>query len=200
MRVTRSAALLALVILAWGCAAASSGSPAASGPTPTATTAASTTSVSPAPATGEASAEPSPTATGTPRPWASDPLTTTARTAFVAAADRVNAAVDAAYRTYPIFNVHDVAAGRAFFRLASTAEREFVTAVKGIAFPAGMEADVKTLLDAEAALIEVEGRAAEAKTLEALDALLREYIAASKTAADASTVVRQDLGLPVGTS
>ena len=50
---------------------------------------------------------------------------------FVAAADRVNAAVDAAYRTYPIFNVHDVAAGRAFFRAASTAEREFVTAVKG---------------------------------------------------------------------
>jgi hypothetical protein len=63
-----------------------------------------------------------------------------------------------------------------------------------------METDVQTLLDAEAALIELEDRAVEAKTLEALDALLRDYIATSATAADASTVVRRDLGLPAGSS
>ncbi len=198
MRSIRLVAVLVLAAFVWGCAG-SSATPAASEPT---SAAASSDSVrpSPAPATEGPSTAPSPTIGATPRPWASDPLTATAGADFSAAAERVNAAVDVAYRTYPVFNVRDLAGGRAFFRAASAAERAFVTAVKGIDFPAGMETDVQELLDAEAALIELEDRAVQAKTLEALDALLRDYIAISASAADASTVVRRDLGLPVGAS
>ncbi len=197
MRPTRLVALLALAALTWGCAA-TTGTPAPSAPT--AATVTSGADASPLPASEGPTTAPSPTIGATPRPWASDPLTASAGADFAAAADRVNAAVDLAYRTYPVFNVRDVAGGQAFFRAASVAEREFVTAVRAIAFPAGMESDVKKLLEAETALIALEDRAVEAKTLEALDAQLRDYIAASSTAADASTLVRRDLGLPVGTS
>ena len=193
----RLAALLTAGVLAVGCAdgAVTSGSPASvPGPSGPASAAVASTSAS-APGSGVASSSAG-SPTPTPRNWASDPLAEAAGADFGAAAEQVNAAVAAAYQTYPIFNVHDLGAARAFFRLAATAEGKFVDAVTAIDFPAGMAADVGKLLDAEAALIALERRTIDAKTLEALDAGLRDYLDASRTAADASTVVRRDLGLP----
>jgi hypothetical protein len=134
-------------------------------------------------------ATPTPTATATPAP--TPDVLTNAAAAYLAAANTINTASDAIYKTCKTFT--SLAQGKACWSRYEAVSRAFLTTIFAIAYPPSMKADVDAQITDETKVVSDEATLAANPNDNAAFAAERTDGSAETAAAN---IVRHDLGLP----